>query len=192
MKLHMPNLLPLLLLLLLAKLRPVSPLSLSVNGTLVGGLADGNAAGIVNLPALGAGLGAAGNGSGSSSLPGGASQPGGAGAGAQSNSEPSGNSGGGGSLGANAGGSTGSSSGVGSGNNSALMQAPKEKLYEKCTGPGDPGPCKQYIYKWRYEPTTSECTTFIWGGCDGNPQNRFSTEAECLFHCIGGPRKRIT
>lgn len=188
MKLHMPNLLPLLLLLLLAKLRPVSNLSLSVNGTLVGGLADGNVAGIVNLPALGAGLGAAGNGSGSSSLPGGASQPGGAGAGAQSNSEPSGNSGGGGSLGANA----GSSSGVGSGNNSALMQAPKEKLYEKCTGPGDPGPCKQYIYKWRYEPTTSECTTFIWGGCDGNPQNRFSTEAECLFHCIGGPRKRIT
>ncbi|XP_030566860.1 uncharacterized protein LOC115766919 isoform X1 [Drosophila novamexicana] len=183
MKLHMPNLLPLLLLLLLAKLRPVSNLSLSVNGTLVGGLADGNVAGIVNLPALGAGLGAAGNGSGSSSLPGGASQPGGAGAGAQSNSEPSGNSGGGGSLGANA----GSSSGVGSGNNSALMQAPKEKLYEKCTGPGDPGPCKQYIYKWRYEPTTSECTTFIWGGCDGNPQNRFSTEAECLFHCIGGP-----
>ncbi|KAH8242154.1 hypothetical protein KR026_006532, partial [Drosophila bipectinata] len=71
------------------------------------------------------------------------------------------------------------------GNNSAMIQAPKDKQYDKCTGPGDPGPCKQYIYKWRYEPATNECTNFIWGGCEGNPQNRFSTEAECLFHCIG-------
>ncbi|XP_030372369.1 kunitz-type serine protease inhibitor bitisilin-3-like [Scaptodrosophila lebanonensis] len=93
---------------------------------------------------------------------------------------------GGGSAGAS---SVGTSAGSASGNNSAMVQAPKEKLYEKCTGPGDPGPCKQYIYKWRYESTTNECATFIWGGCDGNPHNRFSTEAECLFHCIGGPRK---
>ncbi|XP_037944033.1 contactin-associated protein-like 4 isoform X2 [Teleopsis dalmanni] len=71
--------------------------------------------------------------------------------------------------------------------NSNIVTLPKEKLYDKCTGPGDPGPCKQYIYKWRYEPLTNECTTFIWGGCEGNPQNRFNTEAECLFHCIGAP-----
>ncbi|XP_036336765.1 uncharacterized protein LOC118746897 isoform X1 [Rhagoletis pomonella] len=72
-------------------------------------------------------------------------------------------------------------------NSSNIMVLPREKLYEKCTGPGDPGPCKQYIYKWRYEPLSNECTTFIWGGCEGNPQNRFNTEAECLYHCIGGP-----
>jgi len=84
----------------------------------------------------------------------------------------------------------GSNSGLGgSGNNSAMIQGQKNNQYEKCAGPGDPGPCKQYIYKWRYEPTTNECTNFIWGGCEGNPQNRFGTEAECLFHCIGGPRK---
>ncbi|XP_049315176.1 axotactin isoform X4 [Bactrocera dorsalis] len=77
--------------------------------------------------------------------------------------------------------------GGGSGNSSNIIVLPREKLYEKCTGPGDPGPCKQYIYKWRYEPLSNECTTFIWGGCDGNPQNRFNTEAECLYHCIGGP-----
>ncbi|XP_043070141.1 axotactin isoform X1 [Drosophila bipectinata] len=93
--------------------------------------------------------------------------------------------GGGGSSGGGSGGG-GSSSAI-SGNNSAMIQAPKDKQYDKCTGPGDPGPCKQYIYKWRYEPATNECTNFIWGGCEGNPQNRFSTEAECLFHCIGGP-----
>nr|AAD29408.1 AXO [Drosophila melanogaster] len=89
----------------------------------------------------------------------------------------------------------GGSSGTGGGccnsginnNNSAMIQGQKSNQYEKCAGPGDPGPCKQYIYKWRYEPTTNECTNFIWGGCEGNPQNRFGTEAECLFHCVGGP-----
>lgn len=65
-----------------------------------------------------------------------------------------------------------------------------EKNYEKCSGPADPGPCKQYNYKWRFEPTTNECVSFIWGGCEGNPQNRFNNELECRFHCIGGPRKR--
>ncbi|XP_034483317.1 uncharacterized protein LOC117788614 isoform X2 [Drosophila innubila] len=171
---------------LLLSLCPTMALSLP-NGTVVASLGDGNVAGNVNQPALGVSLGSGGNNNSSSS-----SSGGGAGggvnlsigsAGSQSNSEPNGGIGGN-SLGINAAGSNS----VGSGNNnSALMQPAKEKQYDKCTGPGDPGPCKQYIYKWRFEPTTSECTTFIWGGCDGNPQNRFSTESECLFHCIGGP-----
>jgi len=102
-----------------------------------------------------------------------------------------GNSAGGSPAGGSSGtGGGGSNSGI-SGNNSAMIQGQKSNQYEKCAGPGDPGPCKQYIYKWRYEPTTNECTNFIWGGCEGNPQNRFGTEAECLFHCIGGPRKDI-
>lgn len=70
-----------------------------------------------------------------------------------------------------------------------IVALPKEKLYDKCTGPSDPGPCKQFTYKWRYESTTNECTSFIWGGCEGNTQNRFNSEAECLFYCIGAPRK---
>uniref|UniRef100_A0A1I8N1M4 Laminin G domain protein n=1 Tax=Musca domestica TaxID=7370 RepID=A0A1I8N1M4_MUSDO len=68
-----------------------------------------------------------------------------------------------------------------------IVALPKEKIYEKCTGPADPGSCKQYTFKWRYESTTNECTSFIWGGCEGNAQNRFNSEAECLFHCIGAP-----
>lgn len=75
------------------------------------------------------------------------------------------------------------------GSSGNIVALPKEKVYEKCTGPADPGPCKQYTYKWRYESTTAECTSFIWGGCEGNQQNRFNSEAECLFHCIGAPRK---
>lgn len=186
-------LLPLLVLQLLC-LGQIAALSLP-NGTMLSG--DGNAAGNVNLPTLGGAglgivngsLGSGGVNSGSASLPGGGGGSGGS-SGSQSNQELNA---GGNTLGAGAGGSGagGGAGAAGSSNNSALLQAPKEKQYERCTGPGDPGPCKQYIYKWRYEPSTSECTTFIWGGCDGNPHNRFSTEAECLYHCIGGPRKRI-
>ncbi|XP_017863815.1 PREDICTED: uncharacterized protein LOC108614281 [Drosophila arizonae] len=176
--------LALALFLLLTSLCSAAGMSLS-NGTIVASLSDGSAAGNVNLPVLGVGVGLGGSNSSSGAINTGASQPSG-GAAAQPNSETSGNSGlsasntGGGSI-------AGSSGGGSSDTNSALMQAPKEKQYEKCTGPGDPGPCKQYIYKWRFEPTTGECTTFIWGGCDGNPQNRFNTEPECLFHCVGGP-----
>ncbi|XP_033149353.1 uncharacterized protein LOC117134775 [Drosophila busckii] len=171
------------------------------NGTLVASLGLGlglDAAGNVNLPTLGAGIGSMGNNgssSSSSAASGGANSPVGSGNQQQTNSDAS-NGIGSNSTGSGAGGS-GGGSGLGSAgnNNAALLQLQqqqqqqlgKEKQYDKCTGPGDPGPCKQYIYKWRYEPTTGECTTFIWGGCDGNPQNRFSTEAECLFHCIGAP-----
>lgn len=177
--------------LLLSCLCSAAGLSLA-NGTIVAGLTDGSAVGNANSPTLGAGLGAGGSNSSGGASNSGASQPSG-GTAALSNSEPSGSSGNSGSSagGAAGGSSAGSSGGGSSDTNSALMQAPKEKQYEKCTGPGDPGPCKQYIYKWRYEPTTGECSTFIWGGCDGNPQNRFSTEPECLFHCVGGPRKQM-
>lgn len=180
---------PLLLLVLLQLSCTISALSLP-NMT----SADAAAGGGSNSPVLVAGnpsiLGplnlsnlSIGGGLGPGSSIGGQSQPESSGGVSLGGSPVSGSSGGVGSP---------SGSGIGgSGNNSALMQASKDKQYDKCSGPGDPGPCKQYIYKWRYEPTTNECTNFIWGGCDGNPQNRFSTEAECLFHCIGGPRKDI-
>lgn len=59
---------------------------------------------------------------------------------------------------------------------------------DKCAGPPEAGSCKNFIYKWRYDTATKECTTFVWGGCNGNPLNRFNTEAECLHHCVGEPR----
>lgn len=54
---------------------------------------------------------------------------------------------------------------------------------------GEPGPCKNFLYKWRFEVTSQECITFIWGGCQGNNQNRFESEVECLAHCLGGNRE---
>lgn len=57
---------------------------------------------------------------------------------------------------------------------------------EPLNSKGEPGPCKNFLYKWRFEVTTQECTTFIWGGCNGNIHNRFETENECLHQCIGG------
>ncbi|TMW48106.1 hypothetical protein DOY81_006814 [Sarcophaga bullata] len=77
-----------------------------------------------------------------------------------------------------AGGGSGISTGSASGSSGNIVALPKEKIYDKCTGPADPGPCKQYTYKWRYESTTNDCTSFIWGGCEGNAQNRFNSEAE--------------
>lgn len=62
-------------------------------------------------------------------------------------------------------------------------------LLEKCTGQPEAGSCTNFIYKWHYDAATKECKTFVWGGCNGNPQNRFNTEAECLYHCVGEPRK---
>ncbi|XP_034105245.1 axotactin isoform X1 [Drosophila albomicans] len=196
--------LPLLLPLLLLSPCTIKGLSLANGTVVVASLGDGNAAGNVNQPALGVVAGGINNNNNNSSNSGGggggggiggggANLPIGGGTGSQSNSETGGGNSGIGGGNSQASGSNSNSNnnaaggGGNSGNNSALMQPAKEKQYDKCTGPGDPGPCKQYIYKWRYEPTTGECTTFIWGGCDGNPQNRFSTETECLFHCIGAP-----
>lgn len=63
------------------------------------------------------------------------------------------------------------------------LNSEKVIVYEKCRGPGDPGPCKTYLTKWRFEVTTQECQTFIWGGCNGNSQNRFDSEVDCLANC---------
>lgn len=57
-------------------------------------------------------------------------------------------------------------------------------ILEKCHGPGDPGPCKNFLYKWRYEATSNQCLTFVWGGCGGNPQNRFDSQEDCLKSCL--------
>ncbi|XP_068148497.1 LOW QUALITY PROTEIN: axotactin [Drosophila tropicalis] len=212
MAVTLPQLMPLLVM-CLSSGGGAAALSLP-NGTSSVGLTERSASGNINSPILGGSLGGGGvlpsSGSGlniSSVVSGGASglpsssNPGGL----QANSEQSGaatgsgisgsslgsntiNGGIAGSIGGGVGGGGGSAGSSNNNSNLAINQGGnKEKVYEKCTGPGDPGPCKQYIYKWRYEPTTNACDTFIWGGCDGNPHNRFSTEAECLFHCIGMP-----
>ncbi|XP_037048941.1 contactin-associated protein-like 5 isoform X3 [Bradysia coprophila] len=68
-----------------------------------------------------------------------------------------------------------------------LTDTTKEKPHDKCIGPTETGPCKNFLYKWSFDHSIRECSTFIWGGCDGNPNNRFNSEAECNFHCLGEP-----
>ncbi|XP_026545392.1 BPTI/Kunitz domain-containing protein-like, partial [Notechis scutatus] len=40
-----------------------------------------------------------------------------------------------------------------------------------CTLPPDRGPCKEKLHRWFYEPKTSKCTKFTFGGCEGNANN---------------------
>ncbi|XP_055621269.1 axotactin isoform X3 [Toxorhynchites rutilus septentrionalis] len=56
-------------------------------------------------------------------------------------------------------------------------------VYQKCTGPGEPGPCQGFGYRYRFEQTTNNCTQFIWGGCGGNLQNNFETYEQCMQQC---------
>ncbi|XP_058465792.1 axotactin isoform X2 [Malaya genurostris] len=56
-------------------------------------------------------------------------------------------------------------------------------VYQKCTGPGEPGPCQGFGYRYRFEQTTNNCTQFIWGGCGGNLQNNFESYEQCMQQC---------
>lgn len=52
----------------------------------------------------------------------------------------------------------------------------------ECSLPADRGPCKGRFQKWYYENAIGGCTTFIYGGCQGN-RNRFQTKEDCEKKC---------
>lgn len=60
---------------------------------------------------------------------------------------------------------------------------------DRCLVKAEPGPCKDYVHKWRFIKTEGRCRPFAYGGCLGN-ENRFNSEAECLHHCVGGPERK--
>ncbi|CAG5131352.1 unnamed protein product, partial [Candidula unifasciata] len=44
----------------------------------------------------------------------------------------------------------------------------------------DIGACTALLYHYYYNPDTSACETFIYGGCGGN-KNNFQAEEKCLL-----------
>ncbi|KAK6323939.1 hypothetical protein J4Q44_G00062780 [Coregonus suidteri] len=52
-----------------------------------------------------------------------------------------------------------------------------------CRQPLDPGPCRQYVVRWYYDPEANACAQFWYGGCQGN-ENQFELEARCRSTCV--------
>ncbi|XP_061705664.1 BPTI/Kunitz domain-containing protein-like [Cydia pomonella] len=50
----------------------------------------------------------------------------------------------------------------------------------------DEGPCRAEIQMYYFTPETMNCSTFRWGGCQGNG-NRFDTLGQCLTTCLSQP-----
>ncbi|XP_045767833.1 boophilin-H2-like [Maniola jurtina] len=50
----------------------------------------------------------------------------------------------------------------------------------------DKGPCRAEIPMYYFEPKYQNCSTFHWGGCQGNG-NRFDTNEECITSCLSRP-----
>ncbi|XP_063042218.1 collagen, type XXVIII, alpha 1a [Engraulis encrasicolus] len=47
----------------------------------------------------------------------------------------------------------------------------------------DPGPCREYVVMWYYDPEANSCAQFWYGGCQGN-RNRFESEDHCENACV--------
>lgn len=64
-------------------------------------------------------------------------------------------------------------------------------LDEICSLPPAPGTCYALIQKWYYEPSSSSCKRFGFGGCGGNA-NKFSTKEDCERSCGTGKYMELT
>uniref|UniRef100_A0A4W4FJP8 Collagen, type VI, alpha 4b n=1 Tax=Electrophorus electricus TaxID=8005 RepID=A0A4W4FJP8_ELEEL len=52
-----------------------------------------------------------------------------------------------------------------------------------CQLPEDTGKCVDFLLKWHFNTQNQKCTTFWYGGCEGN-SNRFDTQEECEARCL--------
>jgi hypothetical protein len=57
-------------------------------------------------------------------------------------------------------------------------------LPPRCTMPAETGPCRARKLKWFFDMETGKCSTFIYGGCQGNA-NRFRSRGKCMDSCLG-------
>uniref|UniRef100_A0A8C2RAL6 Eppin n=1 Tax=Capra hircus TaxID=9925 RepID=A0A8C2RAL6_CAPHI len=55
-----------------------------------------------------------------------------------------------------------------------------------CTLPKVPGPCNAFFVRWWYDEQKETCSSFIYGGCQGN-NNNFQSESVCQAIC---PRRK--
>ncbi|CAK1541260.1 unnamed protein product [Leptosia nina] len=51
------------------------------------------------------------------------------------------------------------------------------------------GPCRGEIRMYFFDPANKDCSTFYWGGCQGNG-NKFDSKYECLQSCLSAPNAR--
>ncbi|XP_012945199.1 papilin-like [Aplysia californica] len=58
--------------------------------------------------------------------------------------------------------------------------------HSDCLLPKTTGPCRAYVPSFYYNSESSECESFIYGGCQGNA-NRFPTQEQCTEKCIPEP-----
>ncbi|CAJ1066426.1 kunitz-type protease inhibitor 2 [Xyrichtys novacula] len=73
------------------------------------------------------------------------------------------------------------------------------KYTDRCTVTPDPGPCRAAFPAFYYDPESSTCYPFLYGGCFGN-QNRYGSHEDCMNHCSrnsqfegqGNPRNHWT
>ncbi|CAL8363228.1 unnamed protein product [Merluccius merluccius] len=55
---------------------------------------------------------------------------------------------------------------------------------EYCMGSPEPGPCRAAFPRFYYQASTASCSSFIYGGCQGN-KNRYETLEGCMSQCDG-------
>jgi hypothetical protein len=77
----------------------------------------------------------------------------------------------------------------GNANNFETREACEQRCGEPrpiCKLPPDGGPCDAAIPRWYFDAGKGQCAEFIYGGCQGNPNN-FSSEEACRKECGGEP-----
>ena len=57
-------------------------------------------------------------------------------------------------------------------------------LLATCKLSPDTGPCRAAFTRYFYNPTSEQCETFTYGGCEGN-DNNFESLWECELECSG-------
>ncbi|XP_076834066.1 papilin isoform X2 [Brachyhypopomus gauderio] len=62
------------------------------------------------------------------------------------------------------------------------LGSPTSVLRGPCELPNAPGPCDQWAARYHYDPASSRCVHFWYGGCHGN-SNNFASVDECQQTC---------